>query len=128
MAQIAAAHERLQLVVIENLGYGEFVEAYDTPETLFYLDPPYWGGEADYGKGLFARGDFRKIATALAGLKGHFILSINDRPEIREIFAGHRFEEVETTYTVNVGQPKPAKELLITRADRTNGFDLFSAR
>ena len=23
------------------------------PGTLFYLDPPYWGGEGDYGAGLF---------------------------------------------------------------------------
>lgn len=127
MAQIAAAHDRLQQVVIENLDYGAFLEAYDTPETLFYLDPPYFGGEADYGKGLFARADFRKIADALGGLKGHFILSINDRPEIRALFAGHRFEEVETTYTVSEGPAKRAKELLITRADRTYGFDLFSA-
>jgi DNA adenine methylase len=127
MAQIAAAHARLQQVTIENLDYGEFIAAYDTPETLFYLDPPYWGGEDDYGKGLFARGDFRKIAAVLGGLKGHFILSINDRPEIREIFAGHRFEEVETTYTIATVRAVAARELLITRADRTYGFDLFSA-
>ena len=54
-------------------------------------------------------------------------MSINDRPEIREIFAGHRFEELETTYTVSDGDAKRARELLITRADRTYGFDLFSA-
>ncbi|WP_311200236.1 hypothetical protein [Leisingera sp. M658] len=64
------------------------------------MDPPYWGGENDYGKGLFDRSQFEKMAGVLAGIRGKFLLSINDRPEIRELFAAFRFEEVSLKYTV----------------------------
>jgi len=34
------------------------IRRYDRPGTLFYLDPPYHGSEADYGRELFGRADF----------------------------------------------------------------------
>jgi len=56
----------------------ELLDRYDRPGTLFYLDPPYWGSEADYGPGVFCRSDFERLAEKLAGLKGHFVMSLND--------------------------------------------------
>jgi len=46
-------HERLAGVIVENLDWLAFIDKYDRPNTLFYLDPPYWGVEDYYGKGLF---------------------------------------------------------------------------
>jgi DNA adenine methylase len=57
-------------VVIERLPYNEFVIRYDRPGTLFYLDPPYWGCEDDYGDGTFDRADFDRLADQLAGIRG----------------------------------------------------------
>ncbi len=56
---LADVHERLCGVVIEQLPYGDFIRRYDRPDALFYLDPPYWQCEDDYGPGVFGRGDFR---------------------------------------------------------------------
>lgn len=109
-----AAHARLEGVVFENLPWAEVLRRWDGPRALFYLDPPYWGGEADYGKGIFSRADFTEMATALKGLSGAFILSINDTPEIREIFAGFELEEVSLTYTVSKGQGCKARELILS--------------
>ena len=53
------------------------------------------------------------MAQLLGELKGRFILSINDRPEIRAIFKGFKFEEVGLTYGISSGQ-LPARELIIT--------------
>lgn len=106
-------HERLAGVVIENLRWQEFLSRYDRPGMLFYLDPPYWGGEADYGAGLFGRDEYAELAARLAQLQGRFILSINDVPEIRALFAGFSIEAVETTYSLS-GKALRAGELIIT--------------
>ncbi len=111
---IAAAHARLQRVQVECMDWHAFIARYDKPFTLFYIDPPYWGHEADYGKGLFAQADFARLAQLLHTIQGRFILSLNDRPEVCETFAGFDFEEVVTTYTANSRAAKRAAELLIS--------------
>lgn len=111
---IVGAHGRLVGVHVECLNWADFIRRYDRPFTLFYIDPPYWGHETDYGKGLFARDDFARMAETLRSLKGRFILSINNRPEVRATFAGFAFEEVRTTYTANARAVKAVTELLIT--------------
>ncbi|HEV7345792.1 MAG TPA: DNA adenine methylase [Devosia sp.] len=108
-------HERLAGVVIEQLRWQDFITRYDRPGTLFYLDPPYWGCEGDYGKAMFSRGEFEEMATRLRDLKGRFVMSINDVPEIRGLFTGFDLQGVELTYTVAGGRNAvPARELVIT--------------
>ena len=93
-------HARLSGVSIECLDYAAFIERYDRAYTLFYLDPPYWNCEKDYGKNLFSKDDFAVMAKQLAGIKGKFIMSINDVPEIRDLFGQFYIDEVNTTYTI----------------------------
>ena len=111
LRRLRAAHRRLQHVQIERLEWAEFIRRYDGADSLFFIDPPYWGHEADYGGGLFARDDFARMAEVLRGLKGRFILSLNDRPEVRETFAGFALEEVATHYYARA--KRTAAELLI---------------
>lgn len=115
--QIQALHERLAGVYIECLPYAEFIKRYDRADTLFYLDPPYWGSESFYGKDFFRRTDFAELAKLLKGIKGKFIMSINDVPEIRAIFKGFHQKEVNTRYTTGTQSGKQAAELLISNAD-----------
>ena len=113
---LAELHERLAGVTIERLQWHEFVPRYDTPETLFYLDPPYWGCETDYGVGVFARSDFEVMSGLLQSIKGKFILSINDVPEIRQIFSWAKMDEVTLNYTIAGGDHvQEARELIISK-------------
>lgn len=110
-------HARLAGVVIECLDWSLFIPRYDGPETLFYLDPPYWGCEGDYGPGLFERADFERMAAVLATIRGRFVMSINDRPEVRCTFAAFHMIEVSTTYGLAAkaeAKATPRAELLIS--------------
>lgn len=106
-------HERLAGVMIERLPYADFIRRYDRPGTLFYLDPPYFGTEHYYGAGIFSAADYQALRQLLEGLQGQWIMSINDAPEIRTIFAGCAIEEVALHYGAGGGQT-PARELIIS--------------
>lgn len=106
-------HDRLEGVYIEQLPYAAFLRRYDRPSALFYLDPPYWGSERDYGEGVFSPDDFGALSDLLATLQGRFILSINDTPDTRRIFARFAIEPVDLSYRLS-GKVTPARELIVT--------------
>jgi DNA adenine methylase len=112
---LEAIHERMARVTVERLPWSDFIRRYDRPGTLFYLDPPYFGCERDYGDGMFERSEFEAMAEQLRAVEGRFILSLNDHPEVRRIFAGFTFREAEVRYTLaGTGKAKTAGELIIT--------------
>lgn len=114
---LEAAHERLEAVVFECLDWSELIQRYDGPETLFYLDPPYFGGENDYGKGMFDRLHYARMAECLGQIKGAFILSINDLPEVRELFTRFIIEPVKLTYSISSAGGTEASELIISNRE-----------
>jgi DNA adenine methylase len=114
-SMLEEVHERLASVVIERLPYADLVRRYDRPATLFYLDPPYWGCEDDYGKAVFSHADFAALAELLAGIQGVFVMSLNDVPGVRETFAGCHLLGVKTSYSISgAGKREPAGEVLIS--------------
>lgn len=119
--ELSAVHLRLTRVLIENLSWQEYLKRYDRDSSFFYLDPPYWGFEGLYGKGIFSREDFLKLADHLASIKGKFLLSLNDVREIREIFRQFRIEPVKTVYCSSKVS-SPAHELLISNFEPGKQF------
>jgi len=106
--------ERLAGVTIEHQDFEAFIRHYDSKDTLFYLDPPYWGNENDYGKGVFCQADFERLRDVLTGIKGRFILSLNDVPQIRELFKAFTIERVDVTYSINNEGVTRSSELIIS--------------
>lgn len=106
--------QRLAHVFIENLPYDQLIKRVDWEGAFFYCDPPYWDCENVYGKGIFSKADFEKLRDTLAGIKGKFMMSINDTPQIRELFKQFNIAEVDTSYSLNAENHKPVTELIIT--------------
>lgn len=76
----------------------DLIPRYDSADTLFYIDPPYWNCETDYGEGVLARNDFARLADLLAQIRGCFILSINGTAGAREVFGRFAIDEVKTKH------------------------------
>ncbi|PZU74129.1 MAG: DNA methyltransferase [Brevundimonas sp.] len=111
---LLAASRRLEGVTIEQLDWSEFIARYDRAGVLFYIDPPYFASERFYGADLFDRSAFGAMAEQLGRLKGRFILSLNDRPEVREIFAAFDIEAIDTHYGIAGRGARGAREVIIT--------------
>lgn len=110
--ELSEIYLRLTTVTIENLSWADFIKRYDRPGTFFYLDPPYW--KAPVYQHNLELDDYRSMAEILTGIKAKFILSINDRPEIRKIFEAFKIKPVTLKYSVAKEKLTEAKELLIT--------------
>jgi site-specific DNA-adenine methylase len=94
--------------------FEKVITRFDRPTTFFYLDPPYYRCEDDYGKGIFKREDFGKLRDILVGIKGKFILSLNDTPKVRELFKAFRTVSVKTSYSATTkGSRGGVSEVLI---------------
>jgi DNA adenine methylase len=109
---LSSAHLRLSEVYVENLHYAELIKRYDREKTFFYIDPPYWNCEDYYGKNIFSKDDFQALSDQLFGIKGKFLLSLNDTPEVREIFSRFIIEPVSVRYSCGTTKTV-AKEVLI---------------
>jgi len=127
---LSLAHLRLQGAQVENLSWVDVITRYDRPHTLFYLDPPYWE-TAGYGVD-FGWDNFERMAVLAREVQGSMIISINDHPDIRQVFDGLHMESVGITYTVGGGEnSSKATELIIWNdhceqgRKETNTMELF---
>lgn len=109
---LSQAHLRLARCYIENLDWAECIGKYDRPGTLFFLDPPYWKVE---GYGVpFRIEQYHRMAEIMRSIKGKAILTINNPPAMKEVFAGFETREVEISYTVGGGgKGNKSREMVI---------------
>jgi DNA adenine methylase len=109
--------QRLAGVTIECLDFRDLIKKYDSSETFFFMDPPYWqlpGYRSD-----FEEQDFIDLAELIMEMKGKCLMTINDCPEIREIFKDFLIEEVQLKYSMSASTKSRAKtrtELFISNA------------
>ena len=108
---IEQAHKRLARVQIESLPYDQVLQKYDRPTTVFYLDPPYW--ERKLYRHNFTEQDFIDLERRLHDIKGKFLLSLDDHPEVRKLFQHWHLMPVDIAYTAQRTVGKRFRELLI---------------
>lgn len=92
---VIAAQERLHDVWIDRASYRRCIARYDGATTVFYLDPPYYGSEDEYGD-EFSADDYPKLRDLLQTIKGKFLMTINDAPFTRGMFSGFEISQAST--------------------------------
>lgn len=92
---LATAQERLEGVIVENIPYERCLKNYDTPETFFFLDPPYLNAQVDAYKG-WTEEQMRGFRREVEKLQGSWMVTVDDSPLNRKLFAGCKVEAVET--------------------------------
>ncbi len=122
--ELSHVHLRLVGVTIENLNWKEFISRYDRPETFFYLDPPYYLKPC-YKYNFDGINSFVELKDVLLGIKGKFILSLNDHPEIRSVFKDFKIRPVKLNYSVSKEKVTQGEELIISNFQEEKGKELF---
>lgn len=106
--------DRLRNTFVENLSFENIIEKYDRDYTVFFCDPPYFGTEG-YGN-EFGEKEHLLLRDKLKNIKGKFLLTINDHPQVREWYKEFNIKEVQVNYSVSKEKTARGKynELIIT--------------
>lgn len=106
--------ERLRNTFVENLSFENIIDKYDRDYTVFFCDPPYFE-TCGYGN-KFGEKEHLLLRDKLKNIKGKFILTINDHPQVREWYKGFNIKEVQVNYSVSKEKTARGKynELIIT--------------
>ena len=101
--------QRLLRVQIENAPALDVIARYDTPKTVFYLDPPYVhaarGDSAAYGFEM-NDADHAELAAALSSIRGRAVLSGYRTPLYDELYGGWRRVDAPVRTAHSVRQPR----------------------
>jgi site-specific DNA-adenine methylase len=81
---------------ISNLDYKDVFDIYDSPDTFFYLDPPYKGKESYYINHDFCDKSHLELKMRLDKLSGRFLLSYWHFDGLEDLYSGYKIEKKKT--------------------------------
>ena len=82
----------LKITHVENMDFAEVIKKYDSPNTYFYVDPPYWKTENYYSNHDFDRQDHERLSNSLISMEGKFSLSYYDFELLHEWFPEDQYK------------------------------------
>ena len=84
--------DRLKDTTILSDDYKQVIKEHDGKDTFFFLDPPYEGAKELYKEGGLNLEELRKTVD---GIKGKFLLTLNDSPTVRKAFKGYKIKKIK---------------------------------
>jgi DNA adenine methylase len=110
--------DKLRDVKLLNEDYKKVIHDYNDTNTFFFLDPPYENTANDVG---YAEGsdtfNFEELKKICDTIKGTFLLTINDSPNIRELFKDYFIKSINVRnagFNGKTNLKRIREELIIT--------------
>ncbi len=100
MESIRQLNMRLDRATIEHLSWERCLELYDRPGTFFFVDPPYTECKPTMYC-TWTNADVQRLRERLDRLRGQWLLTLNDTPAIRAIFADCELQSISRARGVN---------------------------
>lgn len=100
---------RLQNVQLECTDAIKVIRTYDTAQTLFYCDPPYYNSDCGHYDG-YTLEDYTALLEALSRIEGKFMLSSYPSPALAEYTARHGWRTKTYALKVSVSAHGPQKD------------------
>jgi len=120
VGEVETIARRLQHVYIDRLDFRRCIRNWDRPDTIFFLDPPYFG-TLPYRRCVkaFTVQDHEDLAKLLQGVDGKWLLTYNDDARVRALYKD--FEMIEVVTSLNTDKMalkrRLQRQLIITNYD-----------
>lgn len=110
-AELPDYHSRLNNTKIFNKSYEKLIKEFDSPNTIFYLDPPYEKSEGIYKNPYI---DYIQLAEILKKIKGKVLITINYNKDFIKLFNFMKYKTLKTKYVdpTKGGRNREVKELV----------------
>lgn len=111
---IKALHQRLDGVTIESTDYQKIIARYDHEQAFYFIDPPYLHCDPGVYRG-WTVDEMEQLEEHIRGLKGKWILTVDDSQDTRRIFSDYNIMGIQTLNSLSSwrGTKVPLKELLV---------------
>ena len=112
--RIRAIVPALKPCLIDDRDYEKCIEQFDSPDTLFYCDPPYYNKERIYSKEPF---NHDRLAAILNQIKGKAIVSYYEHPSILDLYPADKWSltSKETRTALSSLNKKETEILLVNQ-------------
>ncbi|MEM7539621.1 MAG: DNA adenine methylase [Chloroflexota bacterium] len=120
--RIRPVHERLRIVIIENMDWENCIDRYDREKVVMYIDPPYPKNGVNYRHNMKDWADHERLAKRLTESKCKWIVSSYDREEVRNSYKGHNAVAVQSYSGMKT--KKNSQERVLNREVLITNFEL----
>lgn len=111
---ILPAYKRLAKVFIENDTFDKILSRYDSEDTFFFCDPPYFQTEG-YNKTTFGNEEYILLKNMLTECKGRWLVTLNRCDYVSDLFKGYYFKDTNVNYSIGGGNNQvDGGEVIIT--------------
>ena len=80
-----------QITAVEKIDCVDLIKKYDSEDTFFYVDPPYYNMEFYYSKD-FPKEKHQELADTLSQIKGKFALSYYDFDDLKLLYPENQYQ------------------------------------
>jgi|TARA_Y100000310_G_C20517732_1_gene732055 DNA adenine methylase len=128
--ELKYSREIMDNVLIENRDFRDLVKHYPPKDTdMWYLDPPYVVASERksyymHTFGIEEHKDVKDICDTINNADGKFMVSYDDRADIRDMFKDYNVKEIYTVYAGSADK-KQRTELVITNYETQEQGILF---
>lgn len=105
-----AYQQRMKRVTIESYDVLKVINTYDSPDTFFYLDPPYVSSDQGHYAGYKIE-DFIQLLDVCAGMQGKFLLSSYPEQILMEYREKHGWKSEDHIKKIAVDGKKKVPKL-----------------
>lgn len=102
----------LKITDVENLDFAAVIKKYDSENTYFYCDPPYFSTENYYSNHDFGRTDHERFANSIKNIAGKFSISYYDFPQLHEWFPENLYKWEKKQFAKAAGAIKGKKQTI----------------
>lgn len=120
--RIESFARRMRNVMIDNRDFREIIRVYDSPTTLFYVDPSYIGRETRYKLTTHDKKNpiqlHYDLSKLLNNIKGKALVSYYDHPLMVELYPNWKREYFSAVRQVVNGNNNSSEEMLLMNYEK----------